>query len=152
DGFARPAGSVPFPSDRTANHTTVLMASGAATVHSRSEPVAHKFERFSGKVDGRLSPIRQGPKALCSEMGDRVVSDIDLNDVVRLQRKRLASGKSPRTINYEVHTLRLILKHFNLWWPLADKVRMLKGERRPGRALSREEESALIGVIRKSGS
>jgi len=85
-------------------------------------------------------------------MGDRLVSDIDLNDVVKLQRKRLASGKSPRTINYEVHTLRLILKHFNLWWPLADKVRMLKGERRPGRALSREEESALIGVIRKSGS
>src|SRR5262249_20600274 len=107
---------------------------------------------LSGLAEKSIAAYRQYVKTLCSEMGDRLVSDIDLNDVVKLQRKRLASGKSPRTINYEVHTLRLILKHFNLWWPLADKVRMLKGERRPGRALSREEESALIGVIRKSGS
>jgi integrase len=55
-------------------------------------------------------------------------------------------------VNYEVHALRLILKHFNLWWPMADKVRMLRGEGRPGRALSHEEESRLIGEIQKGGS
>lgn len=32
----------------------------------------------------------------------------------RGQRKRLGEGKSSRTVNYEIHALRLILKHFNL--------------------------------------
>ncbi len=107
---------------------------------------------LNGLAEKSLAAYRQYVRSLCDEFRDRLVCDIGLDDVVRLQRKRLAQGKSPRTANYEVHALRLILKHFNLWWPLADKVRMLRGERQPGRALSREEESRLLGAIHKGGS
>ncbi len=95
---------------------------------------------------------RQYVRSLSAEFGDRLICDVDYDAIVRLQRKRLAEGKSPRTVNYEVHALRLILKHFNLWWPLADRVRMLKGERRPGQALSRDEEARLLDAIRMGGS
>lgn len=107
---------------------------------------------LNGLAEKSLAAYRQYVKTLSAEFGDRLVCDLDLDDVVRLQRKRQAQGKSPRTINYEVHALRLILKHFNLWWPLADKVRMLKGERQPGRALSRDEEERLLDAIGKGTS
>jgi integrase len=107
---------------------------------------------LSGLAEKSLAAYRQYVRSLSSDFGDRLICDLGLDDIVRLQRKRLAARKSPRTANYEVHALRLILKHFNLWWPLADKVRMLKGERYPGRALSREEESRLLDAIRGSGS
>jgi integrase len=107
---------------------------------------------LSGLADKSLDAYRQYVRTLSAEFGDRLICDIGLDDIVRLQRRRLAEGKSPRTANYEVHALRLIIKHFNLWWPLADKVRMLKGERQPGRALSREEEGRLIAAIRNGGS
>jgi len=100
---------------------------------------------LSGLAEKSVASYRQYVKSPYAEFGDRLVCDIDLDDIVRLQRKRLAENKSPRTVNYEVHALRLILKHYNLWHPLADKVRMLKGERQPGRALSREEEARLSG-------
>lgn len=89
---------------------------------------------------------------MSKEFGDRLIRDISLDDIVHLQRKRLAQGKSPRTANHEVHALSLILKHFNLWWPVADKVRMLKGERQPGRALSGEEEMRLLKAVTAVGS
>jgi integrase len=107
---------------------------------------------LSGLADKSLAAYRQYARSLSSEFGDRLICDLSLDDIVRLQRKRSAEGKSARTVNYEVHALRLILKHFNLWWPLADKVRMLKGERQPGRALSREEERRLIESIRNCSS
>jgi integrase len=107
---------------------------------------------LSGLAEKSVASYRQYVKSLSAEFGDRLVCDIDLDDIVRLQRNRLAGNKSPRTVNYEVHALRLILKHFNLWYPLADKVRMLKGERQPGRALSREEETRLLKAIRECTS
>lgn len=107
---------------------------------------------LSGLAEKSIAAYQQYVKTLKVEFGDRLICDLGVDDIVRLQRKRIAQGKSPRTANYEIHALRLILKHFNLWWPMADKVRMLKGERRPGRALSRDEETKLIGEIRKGGS
>jgi integrase len=107
---------------------------------------------LSGLAGKSLASYRQYVRSLSAEFGDRLVCDIDYDAIVRLQRKRLGEGKSPRTVNYEIHALRLILKHFNLWWPLADRVRMLKGERRPGQALSREEEGRLLDAIRAGGS
>jgi integrase len=107
---------------------------------------------LSGLAEKSLAAYRQYVKSLTAEFGDRLIWDVDLDSIVRLQRKRQREGKSPRTVNYEVHALRLILKHFNLWWQLADKVRMLKGERQPGRALSRDEEARLLTAIRGGGS
>jgi integrase len=107
---------------------------------------------LSGLPEKSLAAYRQYVKSLSAEFGDRLICDVDLDEIVRLQRKRQREGKSPRTINYEVHTMRLILKHFNLWWLLADKVRMLKGERHPGRALTRDEEASLLSAIREGCS
>ncbi len=107
---------------------------------------------LNGLADKSVASYRQYVRSLSREFGDRLICDVDCDAIVRLQRKRLAEGKSPRTVNYEVHALRLILKHFNLWWPLADRVRMLKGERRPGQALSRDEEARLLDAIRAGGS
>jgi len=107
---------------------------------------------LSALAEKSLASYRQYVRSLSAEFGDRLVCDIDHDAIVRLQRKRLAEGKSPRTVNYEVHALRLILKHFNLWWPLADKVRMLRGERRPGQALCREAEDRLLQAIRVGSS
>jgi integrase len=107
---------------------------------------------LSGLAEKSLDAYHQYARTLTAEFGDRLICDIGIDDIVRLQRKRVAQGKSPRTANYEIHALRLILKHFNLWWPLADKVRMLKGERQPGRALSCEEEKCLIEAISRCGS
>jgi integrase len=107
---------------------------------------------LSGLADKSIAAYRQYVKTLKAEFGEKLICHIGLDDIVRPQRRRMVQRKSPRTVNYEVHTLRLILKHFNLWWPMADKVRMLKGERQLGRALSRDEESRLIDAIRKSSS
>ena len=59
---------------------------------------------------------------------------------------------SYRTVNYEVGTLRGILKSFGLWGHISDKVETLKENHNVGRALTREEESALIQAAGKSRS
>jgi hypothetical protein len=74
---------------------------------------------LSGLAQKSLDAYRQYVRSLSAEFRDRLICDIGLEDIVRLQHRRLAEGKSARTANYEVHALRLILKHFNLWWPLA---------------------------------
>lgn len=99
-----------------------------------------------------VAAYRQYVKSLSAFFGDRLVCDLGAEDIARLQRERKAAGLSPRSINYEVHTLRGILKHFGLWGSLADRVRPIKGEGHPGRALSREEEARLIAAVRQSGS
>src|SRR5690349_13470159 len=47
-------------------------------------------------------------RSLIEHFGDRLVSDIGHRDIAELQRKRLAEGKSARTVNLEVSTLRQI--------------------------------------------
>jgi len=56
----------------------------------------------------------QYSRKLAREFGERLVSDITLNDIAALQRKRLGEGLSARTVNCEVATLRQILKHCSL--------------------------------------
>src|SRR5262249_18395783 len=68
-------------------------------------------------------------------------------DIAALQRKRLAQGKSGRTINYEIGTLRQILKAYGLWSAMADRVRSLPERHDVGRATSREDEEKLIAAI-----
>lgn len=99
-----------------------------------------------------VAAYRQYVNSLTKYFGDRLVCDIGLQEIAKLQRERKAAGLSARTINYEVHTLRGILKHFSLWSAIADQVRPIKGERQPGRALSREEESRLLTVVRSCTS
>ena len=76
------------------------------------------------------------------------MSDITLNDVAALQRKRLAEGLSARSVNCEVATLRQILKHCGCWMPLAGRVRFLRERTDSGRALALEEDQLLDAISR----
>src|SRR5262249_13749173 len=62
---------------------------------------AKSLERFEHHVE-----------TLTQEFGGRLVSDIEAKDVAELQRKRTREGKASRTVNYEVGTLRQILKFY----------------------------------------
>ncbi len=84
--------------------------------------------------------------------GERLVCDVDDQDIAEYQQKRLSQGISPRSVNYEIGSLRGILKHYGLWGPIADKVKNLKGESKIGKAISREDETALIAAMQSSRS
>jgi integrase len=87
--------------------------------------------------------------SLVDEFGQRLVCDIGIADIAALQRKRLAQGKSGRTINYEIGTLRQILKAYGLWSAVSDRVKNLPERHDVGRATSREDEEKLIQAIGK---
>ena len=84
--------------------------------------------------------------------GNRLISDITADDIVDLQRKRMAEGLSGRQINCEVATLRCVLRHFGLWAGISHRVKMLKERTDTGRALSREDEAKLLEAIAQSPS
>ncbi len=88
-------------------------------------------------LDNRsLIRYRQCVGNLTADFRDRLLCDVTQQNIADYQRKRLAAGKSPRTVNYEVGTLRGILRHFGLWGPLADRVKSLRERHDVGRALS----------------
>ncbi len=89
---------------------------------------------------------------LKEEFGKRLVCDIDANDVAEYQRKRLTAGVSNRTVNYEVGSLRGILRQFGLWGPIADRVRALPERHDVGRAVSAGDEAKLIAAASVSRS
>ena len=78
--------------------------------------------------------------------------DIEARDVSRYQRKRLGSEASPKTVNLEVGTLRAILKRTGQWARLQPDVKMLATREDVGRAITPEEESALLQACAKSRS
>lgn len=65
---------------------------------------------------------------------------------------RLAEGKSNRTVNFEVNTLRQILKTYGLWAALADRVKHLRERQDVGQAISADDEHSLLEAIRQSRS
>jgi integrase len=69
-----------------------------------------------------------------------------------LQQKRRREGRSARTVNYEVGTLRSILKTCGLWAPIRERVKALRQRHEVGRALSRDDEVKLLEAIRRSDS
>jgi integrase len=81
---------------------------------------------------------------LSLEFGGRLICDIDAGHIAALQQKRSAEGKSGRTVNYEIGTLRQILKARGLWGALSDRVKSLRECHDIGRSISREEEAELI--------
>ena len=97
------------------------------------------YERYEQCVD-RLN----------EEFGKRLVCDIDSQDIAKYQQTRLAAGVSSRTVNYEVGSLRGILKKFHLWSQLDGEVNHLKENHDVGRALSRDDEQAFLNAIQNS--
>ena len=70
----------------------------------------------------------------------------------KYQQKRLNQEASPKTVNLEIGTLRAILKRSGQWAQLQPDVKMLPTREDVGRAITPEEESALLHACGKSRS
>lgn len=89
---------------------------------------------------------------LLPELGRKLICDLDARDVARYQQKRIDEEASPKTVNLEIGTLRAILKRFGQWARLQPEVRMLPTRDDVGRAISTEEETALLQACSQSRS
>ena len=84
--------------------------------------------------------------------GKKLICDITADDIARYQAERLEKGAAPKTVNLEVGTLRAILRRNRLWASIQPDVRMLRVCENVGRAISRNEETALLEACRASRS
>jgi integrase len=91
-------------------------------------------------------------KLLVDRFGQRLICDIGPEDIAALQRERLTEGKSARTVNFEINTLRQILKAHGLWGLIADRVKGLRERKDVGKAVSFEDERKLLDAIGRSRS
>jgi integrase len=89
---------------------------------------------------------------LLPEFGRKLVCDIEPRDVAKYQRKRVDSGASSKTVNLEIGTLRAILKRSGQWARLQPDVKLLPTREDVGRAITPEEEAALLQACGKSRS
>jgi integrase len=89
---------------------------------------------------------------LLPELGRKLVCDIDARDVARYQQKRIDAEASPKTVNLEIGTLRAIMKRFGQWARLQPEVKMLPTRDDIGRAITPEEETALLQACGQSRS
>ena len=89
---------------------------------------------------------------LLPELEKKLVCDIEGRDVISYQQKRIAENASPKTVNLEIGTLRAILKHSGQWARLQPEVNVLATRDDIGRAITPEEESALLQACGKSRS
>jgi integrase len=84
--------------------------------------------------------------------GKMLLCDITADDISHYQASRLKQGAAPKTVNLEVGTLRAILRKNRLWASIQPDVRMLRVREDVGRAISRDEETALLESCRASRS
>jgi integrase len=84
--------------------------------------------------------------------GKMLLCDIAADDIGHYQASRLEHGAAPKTVNLEVGTLRAILRKNRLWASIQPDVRMLRAREDIGRAISRDEEAALLESCRASRS
>jgi integrase len=110
------------------------------------------LEKRVGLTAGSLDRYRHQVALLSREFGNRLVCDINWDDVLDLQRKRQSEGRAGRTVNYEITTLRMILKSRGLWAPIGERIKALRERHDIGRAISREDERRLLDAIGGSDS
>jgi len=108
---------------------------------SRSGIAARTLDIARVAIDHLLPTF--GPKLLC---------DITSQQIADYQRIRQQSGAQGRTVNIEIIALRQILKSYDLWLPLAGKVRMLRERKDVAKALTPEQERALLGATAEADS
>jgi len=95
---------------------------------------------------------RANLKHINTYFGKMLLCDVAADDIACYQAERLAQGAAPKTINLEVGTLRAILRKNRLWASIQPDVRMLRAREDVGRAISRDEEDALLEACRASRS
>ena len=84
--------------------------------------------------------------------GKMLLCDIRSDDVAHYQTARLQEKAAPKTVNLEIGTLRAVLRKNRLWFAIQPDVRMLRATDDVGRAISREEEAALLTACQLSRS
>lgn len=84
--------------------------------------------------------------------GKMLLCDIAADDIARYQASRIEQGAAAKTVNLEVGTLRAILRKNRLWAAIQPDVKMLRAREDVGRAISHEEEAALLEACRVSRS
>lgn len=89
---------------------------------------------------------------LLPELGRKLICDIEAREIARYQQKRLDEEASPKTVNLEVGTLRATLKRCGQWARLQPEVTMLPTRDDVGRAITPEEETALLQACSQSRS
>ena len=87
---------------------------------------------------------------LTADFGKHLLCDLSAQDVAAYQTRRKRDGVSNRTVNLELGVLRSILRRYRMWEAVAADVDFLKESPSPGRALSHDEETSLLGAASKS--
>src|SRR5204863_1527195 len=85
-------------------------------------------------------------------LGQKLISDIDADDISRFQQQRLRDKASPKTVNLEVGTIRAILRRHRVWANLQPDVRMLPTGDDIGKALPLDDEKRLLAGCADSRS
>ena len=93
---------------------------------------------------GMLEIQKNSVAHLLPAFGKKLLQTIEATHIAKYQEQRTEEGASGRTVNMEVGTLRAILKRNKQWERLQDDVVMLEERDDVGRALTAEEESALL--------
>ena len=84
--------------------------------------------------------------------GGMLICDIRGDNIAAYQAARQRQEAAPKTINLEVGTLRAILRKHRLWANIQPDVQLLRVQDYVGRALTGDEEKALLTECRKSRS
>jgi len=132
---------------------------GAAGIRKRRQPLLLSvaadewLELKKATLALRSVKIEQANLAhLLPELGRKLICDLEAADVARYQQARLDEEASPKTVNLEIGTLRAILKRGGQWARLQPEVKMLPTRDDIGRAISAEEETALLQACSQSRS
>ena len=95
---------------------------------------------------------KQYVASLSAEFADRLICDIRIGDIAKLQQKRQSEGLGNRAVNAEIQVLRQILKHFGLWANLQGRVRFLREPHDTGKAVTHDDEELLLQAAAQSHS
>jgi len=93
---------------------------------------------------GMFTIAKTALQHLLPELGKQLLVDIEAEDISQYQKTRLSEGASNRTVNIEVGMLRQIMRRHRAWGRIQADVQMLPERQDVGRALTSEEESALL--------
>jgi integrase len=129
---------------------------GAAGIKRRQQPLLFSVAaeeylaaRMSRRTKKKWSPKmlemqKNSVSHLLPDFGKKLLMELEAKHIATYQEKRIGEGAAGRTVNIEVTTLRSILRRHQQWEHVQDDVVMLEEREDVGRALTAEEESALL--------
>ena len=117
------------------------------------ERAAKDWQENRGQIAAHTESVaRLALKHLLPAFGPKLLCDMSPQQIADYQRVRLQSGAQGRTVNIEIGALRQIFKAHDLWLPLAGKVRMLRERKDVAKALTPDQERALLTAAAEADS